>query len=55
MSLTFRNNEIAKGPVRTGVIKILPKGKSKDPVPAGRFCLNGDTEMTGTIVKMWIN
>ncbi|RZM07190.1 MAG: S58 family peptidase, partial [Pedobacter sp.] len=37
-----------KGPVRTGVTVILPKGKSIDPVPAGWFCLNGDGEMTGT-------
>ena len=40
--------ETGKGPVRTGVTVILPKGKSNEPVPAGWFCLNGDGEMTGT-------
>ena len=40
--------EVGKGPVRTGVTVILPKGRSNDPVPAGWFCLNGDGEMTGT-------
>lgn len=39
-----------KGPVRTGVSVILPKGRSIDPYPAGWFCLNGDGEMTGTTV-----
>ncbi len=38
--------ETGKGPVRTGVTVILPKGKSNEPVPAGWFCLNGDGEMT---------
>jgi L-aminopeptidase/D-esterase-like protein len=42
--------ETGKGPIRTGVTVILPKGKSNDPVPAGWFCLNGDGEMTGTTV-----
>ncbi len=42
--------ETGKGPVRTGVTVILPKGISNDPVPAGWFCLNGDGEMTGTTV-----
>src|SRR4030095_13730694 len=38
-----------KGPVRTGVTAILPRGKSsKDPVMAGWFSLNGNGEMTGT-------
>jgi D-aminopeptidase len=36
-----------KGPVRTGVTVILPKGKSNDPYPAAWFSLNGDGEMTG--------
>jgi L-aminopeptidase/D-esterase-like protein len=37
------------GPVRTGVTAILPRGKrSKDPVFAGCFALNGNGEMTGT-------
>lgn len=39
-----------KGPIRTGVTVILPKGVSDTPVPAGWFCLNGDGEMTGTTV-----
>ena len=38
-----------QGPVRTGVTVILPRGKrSKDPVFAGWFSLNGNGEMTGT-------
>jgi L-aminopeptidase/D-esterase-like protein len=40
---------VGKGPVRTGVTAILPRGKrSKDPVFAGWFSLNGNGEMTGT-------
>lgn len=38
---------VGKGPVRTGVTVILPKGFSNDSVPAGCFVLNGDGEMTG--------
>ncbi len=38
-----------KGPVRTGVTAILPRGKaSRDPVMAGWFAMNGNGEMTGT-------
>ena len=38
-----------KGPVRTGVTAILPKGKNSiDRVFAGWFTLNGNGEMTGT-------
>lgn len=41
--------DVGKGPVRTGVTVILPRGKtSKDPVFAGWFSLNGNGEMTGT-------
>ncbi len=36
-----------KGPVRTGVTVILPKGKSNNAYPAAWFSLNGDGEMTG--------
>jgi D-aminopeptidase len=37
-----------KGPVRTGVTAILPRGKNfKDPVFAGFFSQNGNGEMTG--------
>ena len=39
---------VGKGPVRTGVIAILPRGKKYDPVFAGWFTLNGNGEMTGT-------
>jgi len=40
---------VGDGPVRTGVTVILPRGKrSKDPVFAGWFSLNGNGEMTGT-------
>lgn len=39
-----------RGPVRTGVTAILPRGKLSpaDPVFAGWFALNGNGEMTGT-------
>src|SRR5690348_13519504 len=41
--------ETGKGPVRTGVTAILPRGKaSDDQVFAGWFSLNGNGEMTGT-------
>ncbi len=41
--------EIGKGPVRTGVTIIHPRGREKtfDAVWAGRFSLNGNGEMTG--------
>src|SRR3954452_9300327 len=40
---------VGKGPVRTGVTTILPRGReSADPVFAGWFSLNGNGEMTGT-------
>jgi D-aminopeptidase len=37
-----------KGPVRTGVTAVLPRGKTFDPVMAGWYSLNGNGEMTGT-------
>jgi L-aminopeptidase/D-esterase-like protein len=42
-----------KGPVRTGVTAILPRGKAKADVPcaAGYYSLNGNGEMTGVV---WI-
>ncbi len=42
--------EVGKGPVRTGVTAILPRGEKSfdDPVYAGFFSLNGNGEMTGT-------
>jgi L-aminopeptidase/D-esterase-like protein len=42
--------EVGKGPVRTGVTAILPRGHASlnDPVYAGFFTLNGNGEMTGT-------
>src|SRR5947209_2800348 len=42
--------EVGKGPVRTGVTAILPRGHAamNDPVFAGYFSLNGNGEMTGT-------
>jgi len=41
--------EAGKGPARTGVTAILPRGKKNTaPVFAGWFSLNGDGEMTGT-------
>jgi len=39
---------VGKGPVRTGVTAVLPRGKDfKDPVFAGFFSQNGNGEMTG--------
>ncbi len=42
--------ETGKGPVRTGVTAIIPRGHASldDPVYAGTFSLNGNGEMTGT-------
>jgi len=40
--------EVGKGPVRTGVTAILPRGKRYDPVFSGWYSLNGNGEMTGT-------
>lgn len=40
--------QVGKGPVRTGVTAILPKGKSAQSVPAAWYTLNGNGEMTGT-------
>jgi D-aminopeptidase len=46
--------ETGKGPIRTGVTAILPRGKRDKPssIWAGHFNLNGNGEMTGT---HWIN
>lgn len=39
---------VGKGPVRTGVTMVLPRGRaSADPVYGGFFNLNGNGEMTG--------
>jgi L-aminopeptidase/D-esterase-like protein len=46
------NLVVGKGPIRTGVTAILPRGKKYDPVFAGRYALNGNGEMTGTI---WVD
>jgi L-aminopeptidase/D-esterase-like protein len=44
---------VGKGPIRTGVTAIFPRGKANlDPVFAGWFSLNGNGEMTGTA---WID
>src|SRR6266513_355834 len=42
--------EVGKGPVRTGVTAIIPRGHDSlnDPVYAGYFNFNGNGEMTGT-------
>jgi len=44
------NLQIGKGPVRTGITAILPRGKDSmnDAVFAGWFSQNGNGEMTGT-------
>ncbi len=39
--------QTGKGPVRTGVTAILPRGQVYDPVFAATFSLNGNGEMTG--------
>jgi D-aminopeptidase len=40
---------VGRGPVRTGVTVVLPRGKNDlDPVFAAWFTLNGNGEMTGT-------
>ncbi|MFC9269116.1 P1 family peptidase [Streptomyces zhihengii] len=46
--------EPGRGPVRTGVTAILPRGRAGlgDPCAAGTHVLNGNGEMTGTA---WIN
>src|SRR5438045_2493025 len=45
--------KVGTGPVRTGVTAIFPRGnRSRDPVFAGWFPLNGNGEMTGTA---WID
>ena len=46
--------EIGKGPVRTGVTAVLPRGKNSmlDPVFAATFAQNGNGEMTGTL---WVD
>jgi D-aminopeptidase len=40
--------EVGKGPVRTGVTAILPKGKTYQPIFAAWSPLNGNGELTGT-------
>lgn len=40
--------EIGKGPVRTGVTAVRPRGENPEPVFAAWFTLNGCGEMTGT-------
>jgi D-aminopeptidase len=41
--------DVGRGPIRTGVTAILPRGKATNapPVFAGAFSLNGNGEMTG--------
>jgi L-aminopeptidase/D-esterase-like protein len=41
-------NVRGKGPVRTGVTAIFPRGKNNNPVYANWYTLNGNGEMTGT-------
>jgi D-aminopeptidase len=43
-------NSVGKGPIRTGVTAIFPRGKAKrfSPVYANWYSLNGNGEMTGT-------
>lgn len=44
------DNVVGKGPVRTGVTAIFPRGKNKkfSPVYSNWYSLNGNGEMTGT-------
>jgi L-aminopeptidase/D-esterase-like protein len=39
---------VGRGPVRTGVTAILPRGQTFDPCFAAWYALNGNGEMTGT-------
>lgn len=41
--------EEGKGPIRTGVTVVLPKGKTDSSYPAAYFSQNGDGEMTGVV------
>jgi D-aminopeptidase len=41
--------EVGRGPVRTGVTAILPRGDDPEPVFASWYSLNGCGEMTGAI------
>lgn len=41
-------NTRGKGPVRTGVTAVLPRGRHNNPVFANWYSLNGNGEMTGT-------
>ena len=41
-------NVVGRGPVRTGVTAIFPRGKRFSPVYANWYSLNGNGEMTGT-------
>jgi L-aminopeptidase/D-esterase-like protein len=41
-------NILGKGPIRTGVTAILPRGRNNNPVYANWYSLNGNGEMTGT-------
>src|SRR5678815_4009101 len=41
-------NVRGKGPVRTGVTAIFPRGRNNNPVYANWYTLNGNGEMTGT-------
>lgn len=41
-------NVRTRGPVRTGVTAILPRGRNNNPVYANWYSLNGNGEMTGT-------
>lgn len=41
-------NIMGKGPVRTGVTAVLPRGRNNNPVFANWYSLNGNGEMTGT-------
>src|SRR5574337_978762 len=40
--------QVGKGPVRTGVTAVRPRGEKSEPVFAAWFTLNGCGEMTGT-------
>ncbi|UCC85031.1 MAG: P1 family peptidase [Gemmatimonadota bacterium] len=40
--------QVGRGPIRTGVTAILPRGSEVTPVFAGWYSLNGNGEMTGT-------
>ncbi len=49
VGMTTLNFESERGPVRTGVTAVRPRGENTDPCFAAWYSLNGCGEMTGTV------